>query len=281
MDRELYLTVPMMTGQDVLDLQKQLTSLGYPPGDLDGEYGPITAGAVRAFQRDHQLEVDGVVGPITRSALVAALAGHKPPRLPRPCAGSEAVARARSLVGNGGQYELGTGNYHPTTVAGKVIDVPWTSSGSGALGADCAGFAISWCYKLPRHRPGLNVGPWSTVSDDLNCNSAIEDADHARDLFVRATGTVLPGDLIVYPTITLADHPGMQWIGHVAIVIGVTRAATFKLAKPDYSLLDVAQCSGPNGRAPAVIASDGALWNQHDHQWELPAYRTAVLRAKP
>jgi hypothetical protein len=67
----------------------------------------------------------------------------------------------------------------------------------------------------------------------------------------------------------------------VAIVVGVTRAATFDLATPDYSLLDVAQCCGPNERAPAVIASDGAIWNQHDHLWPLPGHRTAVLRAKP
>jgi hypothetical protein len=68
----------------------------------------------------------------------------------------------------------------------------------------------------------------------------------------------------------------------VAIVIGVTRAAAFDLAKPypDYSLLDVAQCCGPNGRTPAVILSDGAIWNQHDHQWPKPEHRTAVLRAK-
>jgi hypothetical protein len=64
----------MMTGQDVLDLQTTLDALGYSPGELDGEYGPATAGAVRAFQRDYGLDVDGIFGPITRSALATATA---------------------------------------------------------------------------------------------------------------------------------------------------------------------------------------------------------------
>jgi hypothetical protein len=198
-------------------------------------------------------------------------------RDPRPCGVDEAVTRALSIVRKGGQYELGTGDYRPKGTS----DLPWTTANSGAVGSDCAGFALSWCYKIPRHRPGLNVGSWSTVSDDLNCNSAIEDADHEQDLFVRVTDAVAPGDLLVYPTITLPDYPGRQWIGHVSVVTGIARAASFDLAKPDYSLLDVAQCLGPNGRAPAVISSDGSIWNHHDSLWPLPQHRTVVLRVNP
>jgi hypothetical protein len=202
------------------------------------------------------------------------------PVVHRPCTPGEAVARALSLVGRSGQYELGTGDYRPAA-SGTRDDLPWTETAGAARGSDCAGFALSWCYRIPRHRPGLNVGPWSTCADDLDCNSAIEDADHAQDLFVRATGAVRPGDLLAYPTIRLPDYPGRHWIGHVAIVTGIVRAAAFDLARPDYSLLDVAQCCGPNGRAPAVIASDGAIWNHHDHLWPLPQHRTVVLRARP
>ncbi|HET7505976.1 MAG TPA: peptidoglycan-binding domain-containing protein [Kofleriaceae bacterium] len=271
-----------MTGPDVLDVQTKLKATGYAVGNLDSEFGPTTDAAVRAFQRDHRLEVDGVVGPNTLAALTAAASGGSgTAKLPRPCTVAEAIARARSMINKGGQYQLGTGDYRPRTVDNVMVDEPWTTSNSGAPGSDCAGFALSWCYKIPRHRPGFNSGSWATVSDDLNCNSAIEDADHARDLFVRATGPVVPGDLVTYPTITLPDHPGMQWIGHVGIVIGVDRAGGFDLARPDYSLLDIAQCHGPNGRSPAVTSGDGSVWNQHDHQWPKPQHRTVVLRAKP
>jgi hypothetical protein len=186
----------------------------------------------------------------------------------RPCSPAEAVARALSMVDVPGPYILGTGDYNPSGP-----DVPWTER-DGLRGSDCAGFAISWCYKLPRHRPGYNIGPWSSVSDDLNCNSAIEDAEHARELFTLADGAPQVGDLIAYPTIRLAGH---VFIGHVCIVVGVGRAGAWSV--PDYSLLDVVHCHGPNGRKPACTRADGAIWNQHDHVWPKPEHRSRLLRA--
>lgn len=198
---------------------------------------------------------------------------------PRPCSAVEAVTRALSLVGKGGVYWLGTGDYRPVVDAGALLDAPW-STNNGGTGSDCAGFAMSWCYKIARHRPGFNAGPWASVADDLNCNSGIEDADHQRDLFGRVTDAIQPGDLLTYPTIRLDGHP-FPFVGHVAIVTGVARAGKFSFAQPDYSLLGVAQCCGPNGRGPAVIASDGSIWNHHDAQWPKPEHRTVVLRVRP
>jgi len=57
-----------------LGIQRALAQLGYPPGPVDGIPGPLTRGAVVAFQRSKGLEVDGIVGPLTRAALAAALA---------------------------------------------------------------------------------------------------------------------------------------------------------------------------------------------------------------
>ena len=44
------------------DIQKALQSAGYYQGTVDGKIGPGTKDAVKAFQRDHGLEADGVVG---------------------------------------------------------------------------------------------------------------------------------------------------------------------------------------------------------------------------
>src|SRR5262245_52818743 len=49
---DLYVTSPMMTGPEVVEVQTKPTALGYAPGPIDGIYGVATAGAVRAFQRD-------------------------------------------------------------------------------------------------------------------------------------------------------------------------------------------------------------------------------------
>jgi hypothetical protein len=70
--RTLHVTSPLMSGRDVLALQERLCELGYPVGQLDGTYGPATATAVRAFQRDHALEVDGVAGPMALGELATA-----------------------------------------------------------------------------------------------------------------------------------------------------------------------------------------------------------------
>ena len=57
-------------GLAVENVQRQLVRHGYDV-DIDGYFGPQTRAAVRRFQSDHGLEVDGLVGPITWPALLA------------------------------------------------------------------------------------------------------------------------------------------------------------------------------------------------------------------
>jgi uncharacterized protein (TIGR02594 family) len=61
----------------VAEIQQALTTLGYKPGPVDGAWGRKAIAAVKAFQRMHRLEVDGIVGPITRAALKRSLARKK------------------------------------------------------------------------------------------------------------------------------------------------------------------------------------------------------------
>jgi putative chitinase len=60
---------PGDTGDEVSALQKRLIDLGFPPGDLDGKFGPSTEAALRGFQASRGLLVDGVAGPRTLTAL--------------------------------------------------------------------------------------------------------------------------------------------------------------------------------------------------------------------
>lgn len=59
------------TGEDVKRLQEYLAldSDIYPEGLITGYFGPLTASAVRKFQRKHGIDQVGVVGPITRGKL--------------------------------------------------------------------------------------------------------------------------------------------------------------------------------------------------------------------
>lgn len=69
-DRMLYATRPMMHGDDVRDLQRRLNRLGFDAGYDDGLYGPQTVAAVRDFQLNVGLDVDGIAGASTIDLLL-------------------------------------------------------------------------------------------------------------------------------------------------------------------------------------------------------------------
>lgn len=206
-----------------------------------------------------------------------------------PCNAAEAVKRAQSMAYGAGQYWLGTGDYRPQTARceacganTRVIDIPWTGP---LAGSDCAGFAICWCWKLTRHRPGFAKGSpadpnVSDVDDDINCNSLIEDAEGAKtvSMFLAPTVAPRPGDLLVYPTLrfTKSDGKVLTFIGHVALIESVPVAYT----PGDYSSLTVLQCHGPNGFKPGVVRTTGEVFELHDVTWPKPAHRTRVIRMK-
>jgi N-acetylmuramoyl-L-alanine amidase len=69
-DRVLYLRYPFARGDDVRALQSRLNLLGFNAGREDGILGPRADHAVREFQRNVGLPVDGIVGATTQQALL-------------------------------------------------------------------------------------------------------------------------------------------------------------------------------------------------------------------
>ena len=63
---------PMMTGEDVREMQERLNALGYSCGKADGRFGKNTEKGVRAFQKAAKIVVDGKFGPKSLTALKAA-----------------------------------------------------------------------------------------------------------------------------------------------------------------------------------------------------------------
>jgi peptidoglycan hydrolase-like protein with peptidoglycan-binding domain len=62
-------------GAQVRLLQRELQSLGFSTGKVDGQYGAATEAAVKKFQAARNLTDDGVVGPATLAALAKAARG--------------------------------------------------------------------------------------------------------------------------------------------------------------------------------------------------------------
>src|SRR5262245_33031368 len=53
------------TDPAVRDLQQAMKALGHDPGPIDGVFGNATEAAVKAFQQEREIPVDGIVGKVT------------------------------------------------------------------------------------------------------------------------------------------------------------------------------------------------------------------------
>lgn len=68
-DRMLYRRSPMLHGDDVADLQRRLSALGFDPGGVDGIFGDMTSSALEDFQHNIGIASDGICGPRTLAEL--------------------------------------------------------------------------------------------------------------------------------------------------------------------------------------------------------------------
>ena len=95
-DRLLYHRSPNLRGDDVLALQRLLNRLGFDSGREDAILGPETAAALREFQRNSALSVDGIAGPSTLDAFS---------RVEPMADGSVASVRERDELRRGGRLD--------------------------------------------------------------------------------------------------------------------------------------------------------------------------------
>jgi N-acetylmuramoyl-L-alanine amidase len=173
-DRLLYLRFPMLRGDDVAALQRRLGALGFNAGRVDGMFGVLTEGALRDFQRNAGITVDGICGPATLSALA---------RLGQRAGSAEPVA---------GVHEVERLRRGPRSLQGRKIIVG-SEGGAGALVAS-VGRALTAAGAVPlvvEHPDGSEQAAQANAAD--------------ADAFV---GVAIVAD---QPGCTIAYYAGRGW----------------------------------------------------------------------
>ena len=113
-------------GQEIVAIQKRLSELNYTIVNIDGNFGSETERAIKSFQAEQGLEVDGIVGELTYKALMNK---EMPPN------------RSNSPV----RTVLRT--------AYSVLGSPYMFGGTSPYGFDCSGFTKYAFARVGVHLP--------------------------------------------------------------------------------------------------------------------------------
>lgn len=120
-------------GENVRQMQQKLLDCNYklPRKGADGWFGPETKRAVKAFQKDNNLKVDGIAGPITLSALEKCVSKKEEPSAsitqpePKP---AEKVAikdiEVGPIPGMPAYEKLGPDQEYLVTPSGFAVEIP-------------------------------------------------------------------------------------------------------------------------------------------------------------
>lgn len=162
-------------GEHVKTLQRRLKEVGFDPGSADGDFGPKTAAAVKAFQRSKGLGADGVVGPQTWKALEGVQGPSAPspapstsrPTLREGAKGEDVKALQQRLKSLGFDPGAADGDF-----GGRTSSAVRSFQHAAGLGADGVVGPRTWAaldkggVKPPADIPGL--GPVTTTTGYVN-----------------------------------------------------------------------------------------------------------------
>ncbi len=163
-------------GEAVKKLQQRLIELGYLNGSADGDFGSATKAAVKLFQKQVGITVDGVAGQATQAALYASDA---PKYDGETSVDTDASSTAEKIIATAKQY----------------LGCPYVYGTSGPNTFDCSGFT-SFVFK----KYGYSL-----------LRSAQQQG--YDDSFTKLTRSQLRmGDLVFFNTVSdsdLSDHAGI------------------------------------------------------------------------
>jgi len=147
-----------MEGSDVKALQELLLQLGYdlPRYGADGEFGSETLEAVKAFQKDEGLEVDGKYGEKSHAALMDAIEAEDEDTPEQPAQpedgeeeneGEKPVGTHVVIVSDGGKVNIRVGNgtqYGRVTQLAPGTTLDYVATASNGWHAVVVNARVGW-----------------------------------------------------------------------------------------------------------------------------------------
>lgn len=203
-DRVLYYRRPMMRGDDVAHLQRQLNLLGFDAGKEDGIFGPDCQRALIEFQESRRLAEDGIAGPVVLAEL-------------------KRVGRAIGEMGRHAVRERQWLLERPRSISGLRVGVDPACRGSHEA-------AASWAAAGGAQRALTDFAalPFTTRSEDVWADESLR-ARHCNDSgadFVISFSLPEPGDPGVYHFATATSHSevGARLGQHLGRALGLPSA---------------------------------------------------------
>ena len=130
-------------GSEVRRMQTRLKELGYYKGSVDGDFGTGTEDAVRAFQQQNGLTVDGKAGSYTLDKLYSSSARRAPSSVtPTPRRTATPTPRATAVPDTDVYLETGSTGSKVRTLQTRLIELGWLSGSADGSYGDATAYAV-------------------------------------------------------------------------------------------------------------------------------------------
>lgn len=173
-------------GDLVKDVQRRLTELGYYEGNISGNFLGHTRNAVKAFQQQNALEVDGIIGESTWNVLFNDPDVRSASDTPKPTPEPTPIPYAITVdVNNQVTTVYGLDENGEYTV---VVRQMLCSTGLKATPSDVGEWVLNgktarWCY-FPKW--GSHAQYWTRINGSIAFHSVIYNSVDTMDLSVKS-----------------------------------------------------------------------------------------------